>query len=76
MLREGRVLRKERGPRYSMGLGDRGLTAAVQELKLESVQLSSIAYFCSLRPRGLQHTRLPYSSPIPRDCSNSCPLSQ
>ena len=30
----------------------------------------------SLRPRGLQHTRLPWSSPTPRAYSNSCPLSQ
>ena len=30
-------------PRYYMGLGDRGLRAEVRELKLESVQLSSIA---------------------------------
>ena len=30
----------------------------------------------SLRPRGLQHTRLPCPSPSPRACSNSCPLSQ
>ena len=29
----------------------------------------------SLRPHGLQHTRLPCSSPSPRACSNSCPLS-
>ena len=29
----------------------------------------------SLRPRGLQHTRLPCSSPTPRACSNSCPSS-
>ena len=26
--------------------------------------------------RGLQHTRLPYSSPSPRACLNSCPLSR
>ena len=26
-------------------------------------------------PHGLQHTRLPCSSPTPRACSNSCPLS-
>ena len=26
----------------------------------------------SLRPHGLQHTRLPCPSPTPRDCSNSC----
>ena len=30
----------------------------------------------SLRPRGLQHTRLPCSSPSSGVCSNSCPLSQ
>ena len=29
----------------------------------------------SLRPHGLQHTRLPCPSPSPRVCSNSCPLS-
>ena len=28
----------------------------------------------SLRPHGLQHTRLPCPSPFPRACSNSCPL--
>ena len=30
----------------------------------------------SLRPRGLQHARLPCPSPSPGACSNSCPLSQ
>ena len=30
----------------------------------------------SLRPHGLQHTKLPCSSPTPRACSNSCPSSQ
>ena len=29
----------------------------------------------SLRPRGLQHARLPCPSPSPGTCSNSCPLS-
>ena len=28
----------------------------------------------ALRPSGLQHTRLPCSSPSPGGCSNSCPL--
>ena len=28
-----------------------------------------------LGPHGLQHIRLPYPSPFPRACSNSCPLS-
>ena len=28
-----------------------------------------------LRPHGLQHTRLPYPSPTPEACSNSCSLS-
>ena len=30
----------------------------------------------SLWPHGLQHDRLPYSSPSPGACSNSCPLSK
>ena len=30
----------------------------------------------SLRPHGLQHTRLACPSPSPRVCSNSCPLSR
>ena len=30
----------------------------------------------SMRPQGLQHTRLPCPSLSPRICSNSCPLSQ
>ena len=30
----------------------------------------------SLRPHGLQHTRLPYLSPFPGACSNSHPLSR
>ena len=30
----------------------------------------------SLRPHGLQHTRLPHLSPSPRACSISCPLNQ
>ena len=30
----------------------------------------------SLRPHGLQHTRLPCPSPSLRACSNSCPLGQ
>ena len=29
----------------------------------------------TLRLNGLQHARLPYPSPSPRICSNSCPLS-
>ena len=38
-----------------------------------SVQSLSRVY---LRPHGLQHTRSPCPSPIPRVYSNSCPLSQ
>ena len=30
----------------------------------------------TLQPRGLQHARLPWPSPSPGVCSNSCPLSQ
>ena len=41
-----------------------------------SVQFRSSVVSDSLRPHGLQHTRLPCPSPTPRACSNSCPLSQ
>ena len=41
-----------------------------------SVQFSRSVVSNSLRPPGLQHARLPYPSPSPRTCSNSCPLSQ
>ena len=38
--------------------------------------LSGSAMSDSLRPHGLQHTRIPHSSPFPGVCSSSCPLSQ
>ena len=41
---------------------------------LSSVHLLSVSN--SLQPHGLQHTSLPYSSPTPRACSNSCPSSR
>ena len=40
-----------------------------------SVQFSHSVVFNSLWPHGLQHTRLPCSSPTPGAYSNSCPLS-
>ena len=43
---------------------------------VHSVQLSHSVLSDSLQPRGLQHTRLPYSSPTPGACSNASPLSQ
>ena len=44
------------------------------QVALRSVQFSrSVLY--SLRPHGLQHTRLPCPSPTPGACSNSYPLS-
>ena len=41
-----------------------------------SVQFSLSVVSDSLRPHGLQHSRLPCPSPIPKACSNSCPSSQ
>ena len=41
-----------------------------------SVQFSGSVVSDSLQLHGLQHTRLPCPSPIPRACSNSCPLTQ
>ena len=41
-----------------------------------SVQFSHSVMSDSLRPHGLQHTRLPWPSTTPGVHSNSCPLSQ
>ena len=43
--------------------------------KFSSVQSSHSVVSDSLRPHGLQQTRLPCLSPTPRLYSNSCPLS-
>ena len=40
-----------------------------------SVQFSLSVMSYSLKPHGLQHTRLPCPSATPRACSNSCPSS-
>ena len=40
------------------------------------VQFSCSGISDSLRPHGLQNARLPYPSPTPGACSNSCPSSQ
>ena len=38
-------------------------------------QFGSVTQLClTLRPHGLQHTRLPCPSPTPGACSNSCPF--
>ena len=43
---------------------------------INSVQFSRSVMSNSLRPHGLQHTRLPCTSPTSGVYSNSCPLSQ
>ena len=42
----------------------------------KTVQFSLSVMSNSLQPHGLQHARLPYPSPTPRACSNSCPSSR
>ena len=49
---------------------------ALQKLWITSVQFSRSVMSSSLRPHGLQHARLPYQSPAPAVCSDSCPSSQ
>ena len=44
--------------------------------RFTSVQFSLSVMSDSLRPHGLQLTRLPCPSSTPRACSNSCPSSQ
>ena len=43
---------------------------------IHPAQFSYSVTFSSLQPHGLQHIRLPYLSPTPWTCSNSCPSSQ
>ena len=38
--------------------------------------IQSLCHVWLLGPRGLQNARLPYTKPVPRPCSNSCPWSQ
>ena len=45
------------------------------KLPFSSVQFSHSVMTDTSRPHGLQHNRLPYPSPTPRACSNSCPSS-
>ena len=42
---------------------------------MEPVHFSHSVRSKSLGPHGLLHSRLPYTSPTPGTCSNSCPLS-
>ena len=43
---------------------------------LQIVKFSCSVVSDSLRPPGLQHTRIPCPSPTPGACSNSCPSSR
>ena len=47
----------------------------VIEKAIKSVQFSCSVLSDYLRPHELRHARLPYLSPTPRACSNSCQLS-
>ena len=51
------------------------LKGSTSDSNLCSVQFRYSVMSDSLRPQGLQHTRLPCPSPTPRNCSNSCLLS-
>ena len=42
----------------------------------DNIQFSHSVMFNSLWPHGMQHGRLPWPSPTPGACSNSCPSSQ
>ena len=47
-----------------------------RKLGIEMLLFSHSVVSNSLPPHGLQHTRLPYPSPTPGVCSDSCPMSQ
>ena len=48
----------------------------LKKTEVTSVQFSHLVVSDSLRPHGLQHTRIPCPSPTPRAHSNSCPSSR
>ena len=52
------------------------LTTELSSSKFTLLLFTRLVVSNSLRPHGLQHTRLPCPSPSPRVHSNSCPLSQ
>ena len=68
-----------RGPTGRWVSGKMGGQSPVWCLPKESLVVSllfSVTKFCpTLRPQGLQHTRLRCPSLSPRVCSHSCPLS-
>ena len=66
--REGEMGKE--GRRQRVGTSDKMLI-----IDFVTVQFSHSVVSDSLRPHGLQHARLPCPSPIPRACSDSCPLS-
>ena len=56
------------------------LTPSQVYQSLPGSQIGSVQFSCSvmsnsLQPHGLQYARLPYPSPTPGACSNSCPSS-
>ena len=60
-----------------MGCSTPGFPVLHCLLEFAQVQFTSVAQSClTLQLHGLQLARLPCPSSIPRDCSNSCPLSQ
>ena len=56
-------------------LNSLGVYLGVELPKHMIIQFSHPVMSNSLWPHGLQHTRLPYPSPTPGACSNSCPSS-
>ena len=66
---------RSRGPWYTREIGEE------ENLKQQNSDCCLAQFSCSvvsnsLQPQGLQHSRLPYPSPSPRACSNSCPSSR
>ena len=59
-------------PWYILGSGISGHRIWLYSVSIVAGQL--LTHVCLLRPRGLQHPRLPCPSLFPRVCSNSCPF--
>ena len=68
--------REEPGELQSMGSQESDMTEHVHRTRNRSVQFSHSVVSDSLQSHGLQHTRLPFPSPIARAYSNSHPSRQ
>ena len=76
MIDPDSVLHKNRAPTILIIKKDKNALLFLGIMLIQMLLFSRLIVSDSLRPHGLQHTRLPCPSLSPGVCSDSCPLSQ